>query len=57
MDDVENQRPPPRPTPIILPIVSVCLGVFALSFQVFVLFPWHLQLSSEFKTLQESCLK
>ena len=48
-DDVRPQS--------ILPFVSVCLGVFALGFQLFVLFPWHLQLSSEFKSLQESCLK
>ena len=40
-----------------LPVVSVCLGTVALCFQVFVLYPWHLQLSSEFANLQISCLK
>ena len=41
----------------IFPIISVCIGAFALCFQVFVLYPWHLQLSSEFASLQESCIK
>jgi len=39
------------------PVASLCLGTFALCFQVFVLYPWHLQLSSEFANLQISCLK
>ena len=40
-----------------IPVASLCLGTFALCFQVFVLYPWHLQLSSEFASLQISCLK
>jgi hypothetical protein len=40
-----------------LPVVSVCIGTFALCFQVFVLYPWHLQLSSEFADMQRICLE
>jgi len=40
-----------------VPVVSTCIGLAALGFQVFVLFPWHIQLSSEFAELQRSCLK
>lgn len=47
----------PRPKVNIFPIISVCIGAFALCFQIFVLYPWHLQLSSEFASLQESCIK
>jgi hypothetical protein len=39
-----------------VPVVSTCIGLFALGFQVFVLFPWHIQLSAEFAELQKSCL-
>jgi len=38
-----------------VPVVSTCIGVFALCFQVFVLYPWHLQLSSDFTNLQAVC--
>jgi hypothetical protein len=47
-------------TPSVLrwvPVVSAFIGLFALSFQVFVLFPWHIQLSNEFAELQRSCLR
>ena len=40
-----------------VPIVSTSIGAFALCFQVFVLYPWHLQLSSEFASLSQACLK
>jgi len=39
-----------------VPVVSVFIGLAALGFQVFVLFPWHIQLSSEFAELQRNCL-
>jgi len=45
-------------TPSVLkwvPVVSTCIGAFALCFQIFVLYPWHLQLSSEFASLQAAC--
>ena len=45
-----------RPKDKVFPIISVCIGAFALCFQVFVLYPWHLQLSSEFANLQASCI-
>lgn len=40
-----------------IPVVSVCIGTFALCFQVFVLYPWHIQLSSEFSNMQRICLE
>lgn len=46
----------PREKTSFLPLVSVCLGIFALCFQVFVLYPWHLQLSSQFASLESSCI-
>jgi len=30
-----------------LPIVAITLAVIALTFQVFVLYPWHIQLSRQ----------
>ena len=30
-----------------LPVVAVTLAVIALTFQVFVLYPWHIQLSRQ----------
>jgi len=39
-----------------LPVVSVCIGTFALCFQIFVLYPWHIQLSSQFADLQRDCM-
>jgi len=39
-----------------VPVVSTCIGLAALCFQVLVLFPWHIQLSNEFAELQRNCL-
>jgi hypothetical protein len=56
--DHEYQYQPPRPSVLTwVPVVSTCIGLVALGFQVFVLFPWHVQLSNEFAELQRSCLK
>ena len=60
MDPESFVPQPPTPNPGFLkwvPVVSTCIGLAALGFQVFVLFPWHIQLSSEFAELQRSCLK
>ena len=38
-----------------LPVVSVVIGACALTFQVFVLYPWHIELSKEFSDLQNAC--
>lgn len=51
--DGETTRPPLW----WVPVVSTSIGVLALCFQVFVLYPWHLQLSSEFASLSQACLK
>ena len=55
--DYESQRPllPSNPLKWV-PVVSVFIGLAALGFQVFVLFPWHIQLSNEFAELQRNCL-
>jgi hypothetical protein len=58
--DVESVQVPRAPTRQPLwwvPIVSTSIGAFALCFQVFVLYPWHLQLSAEFASLSQACLK
>ena len=57
--DIESSKIPDASRPPLwwVPIVSTSIGVFALCFQVFVLYPWHLQLSSEFASLSQSCLK
>ena len=59
--DIESVRGVPvervRPPLWWVPIVSTSIGAFALCFQVFVLYPWHLQLSSEFASLSQACLK
>lgn len=57
--EVDSSRVPPEPTRAPLwwvPIVSTSVGVFALCFQVFVLYPWHLQLSNQFSSLEKNCL-
>jgi hypothetical protein len=36
----------------ILPIVSFAVGITGVCFQVFVLYPWHEELSYEFKALE-----
>jgi hypothetical protein len=54
MDQESIQPPSPNPLKWV-PVVSTCIGAFALCFQVFVLYPWHLQLSSEFANLQMVC--
>ncbi len=33
------------------PLISLCIGLCAFMFQIFVLFPWHLELSREFAKL------
>jgi len=59
--DIESVRGVPvervRPPLWWVPIVSTSIGAFALCFQVFVLYPWHLQLSAEFTSLSQACLK
>ena len=34
-----------------LPIVAITLAIIALTFQVFVLYPWHIQLSRQISRL------
>jgi hypothetical protein len=39
------------------PVASLIIGTVALFFQVFVLYPWHDELSREFADLRERCIK
>jgi hypothetical protein len=34
-----------------LPLMSFCVGLTAFLFQIFVLYPWHLELSADFAKL------
>jgi hypothetical protein len=40
-----------------LPIISFIVGIIGVSFQVFVLYPWHEELSYEFKDLEASIIR
>ena len=40
----------------ILPILSIMLSIAGISFQVFVLYPWHEELSYEFKSLETAII-
>jgi len=35
-----------------LPIVAITLAIVALTFQVFVLYPWHIQLSRQISRIR-----
>ena len=58
--DVESQPLVPasvstqRVCPL-LPFVPIVIGTIALCFQIFVLYPWHIELSSQFADLQRVC--
>jgi hypothetical protein len=34
-----------------IPLMSLCIGLTAFLFQIFVLYPWHLELSADFAKL------
>lgn len=34
-----------------IPLISLCIGLTAFLFQIFVLYPWHLELSADFAKL------
>jgi hypothetical protein len=37
-----------------VPLIALFVGLCALTFQITVLYPWHLELSEEFHQLAES---
>ena len=39
-----------------VPRISLVVGLAAFSFQIFVLYPWHLELSEQFEQLQSVVL-
>lgn len=57
---VASQTPETPPTSIlsnilkVLPLASFALSAAGVSFQIFVLYPWHEELSAEFKELEEA---
>lgn len=36
---------------------ALIVGCCALAFQILVLYPWHLEISNEIKTLTKACMK
>ena len=40
-----------------LPVLSIVLSTCGILFQVFVLYPWHEELSYEFRTLESAIIK
>jgi hypothetical protein len=48
-------EPKPQPDRWI-PVASLCIGTFSLWFQLFVLYPWHQQLSDDFAILKQGCM-
>jgi hypothetical protein len=39
-----------------VPVAGLVLSFYSAIFATFVLYPWHLQLSSEFASLSQACL-
>ena len=37
-----------------VPLIALCVSLIALTFQVTVLYPWHLELSADFSRLARS---
>lgn len=40
-----------------VPVIGLTISFYSAVFATFVLYPWHLELSKEFGTMQASCLK
>jgi hypothetical protein len=38
-----------------VPVVGVALSFYSVVFATFILYPWHIELSKEFRTLQQNC--
>lgn len=52
--DIESQQPIPKCLKW-TPIASLAISITSFMFSVIVLYPWHLELSREFGTLENSC--
>jgi hypothetical protein len=53
--DVESQPLVPVSTQRVGTLLPIVIGTIALCFQIFVLYPWHIELSSQFADLQRVC--
>ena len=40
-----------------VPVVGVTLSFYSAVFATFVLYPWHIELSKEFASMQATCIK
>ena len=40
-----------------VPVVGVALSFYSAVFATFVLYPWHIELSKEFASMQSTCIK
>jgi hypothetical protein len=54
--DIESQRIPEKKDSLrFVPVISLCVSSVSFLFALFVLYPWHIQLSSEFADMQRVC--
>ena len=53
--DIESQQPITPPWLKWIPVAGLVVSSLSFLFAVTVLYPWHLELSSEFQTLTEKC--
>ena len=54
--DIESQRISGKKDPLrFVPLVGLCVSSVSFLFALFVLYPWHLQMSSEFADMQRVC--
>ena len=59
--DIESQelleQTPQRDGLRWVPVIGAVVGTYSALFATFVLYPWHIELSKEFASMQTSCLK
>jgi len=39
-----------------VPVIGLSIGFYSAVFATFILYPWHLQLSSQFEEMRKTCL-
>lgn len=53
--DIESPQPLPSPPNLKwIPVIGLCVSVYSALFATFILYPWHIELSREFKQCLES---
>ncbi len=51
--DIESPSAP-KPNLKWIPVIGLCVSVYSALFATFILYPWHIELSREFKQCLES---